>query len=266
MRNTHEEQNIPRSLGMRQPHSPAYAGVLDRTGGKTTMETGTTSSSVSPIHLEFGNINPLKSTFLPSTQTASDPADLINTPDLPLGLNISPKPTPHPVQSTNITHNYFVTEPPDSPKTLSSNPFVEPNALTPNMSPPNSPTPPNHSTSNHKTVTQITDISLVEVFNSLAIKRKAQDDSEEPHRSKILCLCAPDNKPTGQTIPPPITKPIPRKNPSTTTKTKTPHLLRRSPRKLIPLPTLNGNALDTGNTHGTEDNLCEINIDQEFDG
>lgn len=266
MKDTQEKQNIPHPLGMGQPRSPAYASVLDGTGGKTTIETGTTPSSLSPILLEFGNINPLKSTFLPSTQIGSDPPNSVNIPGLPLGLNNSPKPTPHPAQTTNIAHHYFVTEPPESPKSLSSNPFAEPSALTVNLSPHNSPTSPNPSTSNQKTLTHIADVSLVEVFNSLAIKRKAQDDVEEPHRSKILCLCAPDSKPTSQTNPLPITKPTPRKNPSLTTKTKTPHLLRRSPRKSIPLSTSNGNGLDVGNTHGAEDALCEVFIDQEFDG
>lgn len=177
------------------------------------METGTTSSPVSLIHLGFINNDLLKSMLLSSTQIGSDPPDSIYIPNLPLGLNNNPTPTTHPADSTNTAHQYFVTEPPNSPKTLSLNSLAEPSALITGISPPNSPTSPIPSPSNQKTLTQIADVSLVKVFSSFAIKRKVQDDVEEPHRSKILRLCAPDNNPN-QYDPPPITKPTPRKNPS----------------------------------------------------
>lgn len=258
-------QNIPRPLGMRQPRSPAYTDVLDGTGGNTTMEKGTTSSPLSSIRLGFINSDPLKSTLLSSTQIVSDPPDSFHIPNLSLGLNNSPKANPHPAHSTNTAHHYFVTEPPDSPKTLSLKPFAEPNTLTMGYNPPNSLNSPIPSPSNQKTITQIADVSLVKVFNSLTIKRKIQEDVEEPHRSKILRLCAPENNPTNQNDPPSITKSTPRKNPSPSTRTKTTHLLRRSPRKLIPLSSSIGNGLNADNIHETEDALYEINIGQEYE-
>ncbi|KAF7151156.1 hypothetical protein RHSIM_Rhsim02G0238500 [Rhododendron simsii] len=241
-------------------------GVPAETGGNKTMETGTTSSIVNPIRLGFINSDPLKSMLLSSTRTASDSPDSVHIPNLPLGLTNSTRPTPHPALATKTTAHYFVTEPPDSPKTCSLNPFAEPNTITTENNPTNSPTSPIPSPSYQKTLTQTTDISLVKVFNSLSIKQKIQEDVEEPHRSKILRLCAPENNPTCQNNPPLITKPNPRKNPSPSTRTKTHHLLRRSTRKSIPLSTSNGNGLNADNNLGDEETLCEINIGREYEG
>lgn len=104
-------QNIPCPLGMRQPRSPAYAGVLDGTGGNTTTETCTTSSPVSSIRLGFIYSDPMKSTLLSSTQIVSDPPNSAHIPNLSLGLNNSPKSIPHLAHSTNTAHHYFVIEP-----------------------------------------------------------------------------------------------------------------------------------------------------------
>ncbi|KAI8568811.1 hypothetical protein RHMOL_Rhmol02G0229200 [Rhododendron molle] len=254
---------------MGQPRSPAYADVPDGIDGKVTAGSGTTSSSVSPIHLDFVNFNTGESTFLFGNQLGSDPPNLVNTHNLSLGLNFIPKPTLLPAHSTNIAHQYYVTEPPDSPKSPSPKPLkplAEPNTFSVSLSQSNSQITPNPSTLNHKTFTPIAGVSLAEVFNSLAIKHKAQDDADESHRAKILCLCAPDVKNTSHTNPLPIIKPTPRKNHSLPSKTKTPNLLRRSPRKAIPIPSPNRKGLDVGNTHDVEDALCKVFIEQESGG
>ncbi|KAG5556727.1 hypothetical protein RHGRI_007108 [Rhododendron griersonianum] len=113
------------------------------------------------------------------------------------------------------------TEPTDSPKSSLSEPSLSNLAylITDTLSPPNSPpvlTQPNPSnpplisslnatlSPTRITNSQTMDIALASVFNTLAIKRKANDSGEDTGRSKILRLCAPNPNPL-----PPGPKPRP---------------------------------------------------------
>ncbi|KAI8549937.1 hypothetical protein RHMOL_Rhmol06G0064100 [Rhododendron molle] len=125
-----------------------------------------------------------------------------------------------PPTSPNLTNpHYFVTEPPESPKTIphptspkNHNPNFDPrlNSSLHSCSPdksypiekslptslPYSHQPPPYLQSQTQSLT--VENCLTPVFKSLAIKRKADEDLPEDPRPKILRLCAPNPKPVHQ--------------------------------------------------------------------
>ncbi|KAG5516689.1 hypothetical protein RHGRI_037432 [Rhododendron griersonianum] len=210
-------QNHPRPEGVTVPHSSDHAGVLQLPGGNPPKMTGNSpplsslgtkgiSISTPRAHSDLIRNDGVDWTFLPK-------------------MHVSPESSssPSPSLSTNRTQPYFVTEP-DSPKSSKSGlstGIISPNTTQPPIFDSITPSNPTHKpTSNSIPVTtthtipspskpiltQYLDVSLANVFKSLAIKRKACEDVETSERSKILRLCAPE----------PPTKP-----PNPTLKTKT---------------------------------------------
>lgn len=198
------QQDHPSPDGLGVPHSSDLVDVLSGTGVNDPHATGTPSRTPPLIPLQgiFENI-PVKPNGSDSLACMSHLTPIKTSPKPPHS------PNPELAQSSSNNPVYFVTEPTDSPKSSLSEPSLSNLAylITDTLSPPNSPlvlTQPNPSnpplisslnatlSPTRITNSQTMDIALASVFNTLAIKRKANDSGEDTGRSKILRLCAPD--------------------------------------------------------------------------
>lgn len=165
-----------------RPHDTGV--VLERTAVLTPIGTG---------------IIP-RTPLLDASEAFDSPSDK-GSPSLSLNpLTVCPNPTS---QKTH-THDtpYFVTEPPDSPKSPRPMPTtpgflsMQPKSLIPNPAshdhiyPDSPPLSPKTISNNH-----LMDISLSTAFTSLNLKRKVVDPSDEERGSKLLRLCAPEPNP-----------------------------------------------------------------------
>lgn len=255
-------QNHPRPEGVTVPHSSDHAGVLQLPGGNPPKMTGNSpplsslgtkgiSISTPRAHSDLIQNDGVEWTFLPKMHVSPE----------------SSSPSPSPSLSTNRTQPYFVTEP-DSPKSSKSG--LSTGIISPNTTQPpifDSITPSNLThkpTSNSIPVTtthtipspskpnltQYLDVSLANVFKSLAIKRKACEDVETSERSKILRLCAPE----------PPTKP-----PNPTLKTKT----TKSSRKPYRGGRSSGSARNSTGAHeiaqAIDTDLGNVSVQQQFE-
>lgn len=196
------QQDHPSPGGLGVPHSPDLVDVLAGTGVNDPHATGIPSRT--PPHI------PLQGIFenIPVKPNGSDSlACMSHLTPIKTGPKPTHSPNPELAQSSGNNPVYFVTEPTDSPKSSLSEPPLSNLAylITDTLRPPNSPpvsTQPNPSnlplisslntTLSPTRITNSQDIALASVFNTLAIKRKANDGGEDTGRSKILRLCAPD--------------------------------------------------------------------------
>ncbi|KAF7151544.1 hypothetical protein RHSIM_Rhsim02G0152800 [Rhododendron simsii] len=192
-------------------------------------------------------------------------SDQNHQPTLPPIITKPSKPcSPSPSVISKQSPHYFVPEPSDSPKTLNLSPALTEPQINPNPPIIEDLTPPITPLSGDLAINLLSlpkpvsskslnspkpgspkslDISLARVFNSLNLKRKAPEETLESSRSKILCLCSPDETPN------PIN---PKPKPS------------RSTRKM-----LGGNrgaagprtgSSSVGDSNFTEDGLCEVQV------
>lgn len=200
----------------------------------------------------------------PKSLLGPDNLASLSLPSIIVGRTPDPKPNSPTAQYSSLTPPYFVTEPSDSPKSLDSNPLLKPVNLSPTqpvimeMSPPLSPNStfltPNPT---KQTLSPHIDISLATVFKSLAIKRKALEEPEEPSGSKILHLCASDYNITQPNSHLAITHP---------SKPKIPKVTRTAKRKGNHTKSRGSACSGIGDLLVCEENLCEVNIHQSLDG
>lgn len=248
-------QQASTNTGMRQPRSADLVVTLERVV-TPTMELGTTSRTPPGIipnnHLNF-SLDPLAK---PTPSGGLDSLASASLSPIRVCHNPTHNPLPQIAQPTNIAPQYFVTEL-DNPKSLTINPILKPLNQSPipplivEVCPPNNPSEITHPPSpTKKPIPTQVDISLAIVFNSLTIKRKAQDEFEERGRSKILCLCAPEKSTNPPTFPTLNAKPKPKPiRPS-----------RASPRRTISSKP-KGKASSEGiYALELEENLCEVSI------
>ncbi|KAF7139019.1 hypothetical protein RHSIM_Rhsim07G0114000 [Rhododendron simsii] len=170
--------------GAHTPRPQDTSVALERTAVLTPIETGIIPRT--PLLDASVTIEPLSSKRSPPLSIDS--------------LTVCPNLT------SQITHTYdnpyFVTEPPDSPKSprpkpsTPTFPLIQPKGL--NSNPPS----PDHTYSDSPPLspktfshTNLMDISLSTVFTSLNLKRKVVDPIDEERDSKLLRLCAPEPKP-----------------------------------------------------------------------
>ncbi|KAF7147901.1 hypothetical protein RHSIM_Rhsim03G0083400 [Rhododendron simsii] len=187
-------QNQLRDAGVREAHSTTGTnqGYSQRTAVVLARPTGNPLPII-PLS------SPQGISVLDSSRSSESLAVYGSDPSTEINLaTINTKP-PSPTQ--NSSHNYFVTEPSDSPRALIPTqaftyhninppiPLLE--AQSPHSSPiAENPTPCHPSPSKPESPKSL-EVSLSQVFNSLNLKRKAPEESLEPSRSKILRLCSP---------------------------------------------------------------------------
>ncbi|KAI8571720.1 hypothetical protein RHMOL_Rhmol01G0141400 [Rhododendron molle] len=184
-------QDQQTSTGVAVPHS-TNDDVLPGTGVKRSTATGNI-----PFEGAF-RISDFVSSGSSLSLSESGP-DPVLKPIITTQI-LSPEPKVSPPQSNSRSFHtsldYFVTEPPDSPKALQTNLLNIPSQnslthipqtiITPSQNNPNFITKPDKPIQS-----EILDITLASVFKSLNLKRKAQEDPSESNSSKILRLCSP---------------------------------------------------------------------------
>lgn len=218
-----------------------------------------------PVIIPNRIVTDLNSLGDPKSLLGSDTLASLSLPSIIVGRTPAPNPNSPTAQYSSLTPPYFVTEPSDSPKSLDSNSLLKPVNLSPaqpvivEMSPPISPNStiitPNPT---KKTLSPQIDISLATVFKSLAIKRKAQEEPEEPSGSKILRLCAPNY--------PNITQPNSQLAITHPSKPKIPKVARTTKRKGNHAKPRGSACSGIGDLLVCEENLCEVSIHQSLDG
>lgn len=195
------QDNQQRQHSSEGAHTPRFHGtgvVLETTASSTQIGTGIIPCTA----------------LLDASGAVESPPHKGSPP--PISLNSLPV-CPNPTPQTTLTRDkpYFVTEPPDSPKsprpmpTIPVFPSIQPKSLNKSPASPDHiylaspPLSPKTISNNH-----LMDISLSSVFTYLNLKRKAIDSSDEGKDFKLLRLCAPEPNPNPlpQTPIPPYQK------------------------------------------------------------
>ncbi|KAF7152826.1 hypothetical protein RHSIM_Rhsim01G0110700 [Rhododendron simsii] len=244
--------NHPQPEGVTATHSSDHVGVLQLPGGNMPKMTGNSpplsslgaqeiSISIPRTHGDLIRNDGVNWTLLPKMHDSPENSSSFN-PSLP----------------TNKAHAYFVTKP-DSPKSSTSDIITHTSQHPIHDSiTPSSPThmPTSNSTPSNPTdiipspskpnQTHYLDVSLANVFKSLAIKRKACDDVDSSGKSKIIRLCNPE-------------QPL---NPTQKTKTS------RTPRKPYRGGRSSGSARNSIGGHEiaqvVDADLCDVSVQQQF--
>ncbi|KAF7115523.1 hypothetical protein RHSIM_RhsimUnG0053200 [Rhododendron simsii] len=216
-----EVQNQSRTEEVRggAPYSHPMLGSLAGTGGTSSSMLGNQSRTSPFPHLALSHQEDLIQNIDATTFTSPS----LSIPQLKINPVPKPKSFPSPIiPNPGPNQPYFVTEPPDSPKSPS---LSKPQSLT---SPPRDcieiqtllPSQANPTNPSESSLSPM-DLTLTSVFNSLCLKRKTLPDSVDHPNSKLLKI--EGHSPHSKTSQPKTKTTISRNTRNTPSRTKKPN-------------------------------------------
>lgn len=228
------------------PLLSSHQGILDIVASDSRISVVGSESDHTPItHLAVGVSEPILEDN-PNPNTMQAPTQyFVTEPDSPKGDSSSPNFVQIPPLSLSPTLPSNLNPSKTNPQTSSHIPYqvhLSPTITKPKPLTLSSPNNTNTTTSPLKLTPPNTPVlSLSTVFDSLTIKRKAQDEFSDYKKSKILRLCSPDPNPPS-------------------TQSKLTHPTRKKPNRTRISKTSTREISTAGNLVINDQGLCEVQI------